>query len=105
MGKKILEDILTEKPRNGHRGEGERGGCGTRLHGNACVGTHDKRAKGAREASMERRWTKRPKRGKGAARTGGSRGRSRDLGIPNPHLIRESRFPLNNPLFSNRFNK
>lgn len=54
MEKKILEDILTEKPRNGHRGEGERGGCGTRLHGNACVGTHDKRAKGAREASMER---------------------------------------------------
>lgn len=47
-------------------------------------------------------WTKRSKR---AARTGGSRGRSRDLGIPNPHLIRESRFPPNNPLFSNRFDK
>lgn len=74
MGKKILEDILTEKPRNGHRGEGERGGCGTRLHGNACVGTHDKRAKGAREASMERgakRGGRNGQRGKGAARTGG----------------------------------
>lgn len=36
--KKILEDILTEKPRNGHRGEGERGGCGTRLHGTHASG-------------------------------------------------------------------
>lgn len=107
--KKILEDILTEKSRNGHRGEGERGGCGTRLHGNACVGTHDKRAKGAREASMERGAKRGGRNGqreeKEQQERGGSRGRSRDLGIPNPHLIRESRFPPNNPLFSNRFDK
>lgn len=73
FGKKILEDILTKKP-----SKRRRGGCGTRPQRmrRDVVRTRplDERAKGAREASMERRWTKRAKRGKGASRTGGGEG-------------------------------
>lgn len=104
FGKKILEDILTKKARNGHRREGERG----LRHATArermrrdLVRTRplDKCAKGA----AKRAWNEVDETAKERKRSakngeGGDREEraSRDLGIPNPHLIR---FPPNNPLF------